>query len=494
MHPQPLHRRPPRRRVSARQPVRLLLVLATVGAVALAGQLVTSAATSVGTGTLTGVVWKDLDRDGTQDAGEDPLPDQRLYVITSSGTLAGTVLTDANGHWQLDSLAAGTYRATFDNASWTRLRHDWVPSTSAGTAFETSATLADGGTARAVLGLRPIVRSTDLSAPLSTATAASGLQVRSYDDAVDASTVLTALQAGGSLGVAAATTTVNFDYGTQVTNCVTSVSGSPGSYSSFSSTVWVDYLSWLDLGDEVLWHEYGHAWTYYADKIVQQDGTFSTYLAARGVTNDPRLSTSKAWDPSEMAAEDYRQLFGSPSAAAYPQANTDLPRAVDVPGLSDFFHNVYAGSSPGPSPTSSPSPSPTSTTSPSPTPTTTTSSPTAAPTSSPTAAPTSSPSPTAVVLTVDAPTVNPVPVSKSATVTTGVSQQATVTVEVRDGSGRVVRTLLGAVAEPLGQISLTWDRRDDRGRRVRAGRYLVHVEASTSDGTSATASTPVSVV
>lgn len=490
MHRQPLHRRPPRRRVSARQPVRLLLVLATVGAVALAGQLVTSAATSVGTGTLTGVVWKDLDRDGTQDAGEDPLPDQRLYVITSSGALAGTVLTDANGRWQLGSLAADTYRATFDNASWTALRHDWVPSTSAGTAFESSATLADGGTARADLGLRPIGRSTDLSAPLSTATAASGLQVRSYDDAVAAPTVLAALEAGGSLGAAAATATVNFDYGTQVTNCVTSVSGSPGSYSSFSSTVWVDYLSWLDLGDEVLWHEYGHAWTYYADKIVQQDGEFSTYLAARGVTNDPRLHTSKAWDPSEMAAEDFRQLFGSPNAAAYPQANADLPRAADVPGLSDFFHNVYAGSAPGPSPTSSPSPtstSPTPTSSPSPTPTTST-------TSAPTAAATTTPSPVATVLTVEAPTVNPDPVSKSATVTTGVSQRATVTVEVRDGRGQVVRTLLGALAEPSGQISLIWDRRDDRGRRVRAGGYLVRVKASTSDGASATASTPVSVV
>jgi hypothetical protein len=56
-------------------------------------------------------------------------------------------------------------------------------------------------------------------------------------------------------------------------------------------------------------------------------------------------------------------------------------------------------------------------------------------------------------------------------------QAGQVRLSVHDSSGRIVRTLLqGWMA--AGEHAITWDQRDDRGRKVYAGHYRVRFEAA----------------
>lgn len=412
-----------------------------------------AAAHAAGTSSLSGAVYDDANRNGLQDAGEAPFSGQLLLLFDSAGTNIASTQTDANGRYAFTGLADGTYTVKFATQYWWDLRASWVPTTTGSLYF--ARTVALSGSASADFGLRQIVRSTDIAAPVSSYRASSGLVVNSYDDAVPASAVAAALAQGTLLGPEAATTTVYFDYGSQ-TDATTSVAGQPGSYSSFSASLWIAYLSWLDTFDAVLFHEYGHAWSTYNADIVQQDDTLAAYLDARGITGDPRLYSSKAWDPHEMIAEDYRQLFGSATAAAYPQANTDVPPAAQVAGLKDFLQTTFT--QPPASGTSSTPPPP--------------------------------PPPPAVVISSLA--VTPQPVTKSGTVSFDLSQHATVTVAILDSSGSVVRSLLTG-ASASGPVSVRWDRRDGAGRRVRSGTYTAAVTATDDYGNVATASLPFQV-
>src|SRR5207248_2590607 len=115
-------------------------------------------------------------------------------------------------------------------------------------------------------------------------------------------------------------------------------------YSGYSDTMYVTYDTWIMNGDVTLVHEYGHAWSKYNADITQQDPSFASYLKARGLTGNPNLGTSWMWEPSELIAEDYRQLFGTPGSASYPQANTDIPAAASVAGLRSFLQSTFTTS------------------------------------------------------------------------------------------------------------------------------------------------------
>jgi flagellar hook assembly protein FlgD len=58
---------------------------------------------------------------------------------------------------------------------------------------------------------------------------------------------------------------------------------------------------------------------------------------------------------------------------------------------------------------------------------------------------------------------------------------ARVSVQVLDGRGSVVRTLVAGRDLPSGHASVFWDRRDDSGRRVKAGTYVIRVHATAPD-------------
>jgi hypothetical protein len=71
------------------------------------------------TGSLSGRVWLDLDKDGVQDdaSQETGLPDIEVKLIDSSGKIVSTVMTDGNGEYQFKDLSFGTYDVQFGKGS-----------------------------------------------------------------------------------------------------------------------------------------------------------------------------------------------------------------------------------------------------------------------------------------------------------------------------------------------------------------------------------------
>ncbi len=295
---------------------------------------------AAGTSTISGVLFDDANRNGVQDAGETPFPGLLLGVNKASGGNVGYVVTDADGRYSLSGLDDGGYRVWVGPNDWDVLRNDWVPSNNGGS-LRSEWTVQLTGTATANLGIRKILRSTDVNNPITSVTGPDGMEVASYNDAITAQTIYDELHSGSLLGAEKAVTKVRFDLGDSNV-CYSSWTGSEGAYTSYSATLDTDYLTWLVMGSHAaLFHEYGHAWSLYHQIMVQQTEVMTSYLEARGLADDPRISTNVYWDPKEMIAEDYRQLFGSTSALTYPQENIEIPRAADVPGLKDWLQNTF---------------------------------------------------------------------------------------------------------------------------------------------------------
>ena len=115
--------------------------------------------------TLTGVAFKDLDRDGAWQPSEPVLADQEIHLFAATGPYLARAVTDAFGRYAFSDLADGDYRVAYDAPSWWALRQDWVPTTTA--SLEPARSVSLSGTASADFGWRPIVRSTDPNAPIS---------------------------------------------------------------------------------------------------------------------------------------------------------------------------------------------------------------------------------------------------------------------------------------------------------------------------------------
>jgi hypothetical protein len=268
---------------------------------------------------------------------------QAIELRGATGNLIATRLTDAAGGYSFLGLTAGTYQVGFTNDAWRALRLDWVPTTT-GTLKARFTSLVQGPTVLD-FGWRPMVRSTQIYAPMASYTGPSGLQVEAYNDAVLPEEIYRELMLG-LVGTEARLVTVRFDLN-QSAQTAAGWQGTPGSYSNYAAVVYAGYDFWLDGGDQGLSHEYGHAWSYYYARIVQQESGFDRYLAARGLTDDPRVGTTYQWYPAEMIAEDYRELFGSENAKLAWQLNRDIPAPDDVPGLRDWFLNTFMVAPPG---------------------------------------------------------------------------------------------------------------------------------------------------
>lgn len=391
-------------------------------------------------GTISGTAFQDLNRNGTRDAGEAPYANHRLYLIDgATGTYLTNALTDVDGQYEFSGLSGSTYRVEYEGSTWRSVRQDWVPTTTG--SIYPRLTVAPGTTAD--FGWRPIVRSTTLSSPISSVVGPSGLRVSSYNDAVSAQEVHDRLVSGQLVGPEAGSVSIRFDYGTSSATA-TSVQMIDGRYDRFSATVTATWDTWLTTYDRTLFHEYGHAWSMYYAYIAQQDPTLSGYLAARGLDGDARVGSSYGWDPGEMVAEDYRQLFGTSTSAQHAQMNSEIPHPSQVPGLREYLEGAFrqAPADPGPAET-----------------------------------------PAEPALAVSGLAMNPTTVTKSGTASFQLSTGASVTVEVWDSAGRLVRTLLAAAPEDAGSVSITWDRKDSSGRRAKAGTYTAVVTASSSTST-----------
>ncbi|MGE4272959.1 MAG: cell wall-binding repeat-containing protein [Desulfitobacterium sp.] len=113
------------------------------------------------------------------------------------------------------------------------------------------------------------------------------------------------------------------------------------------------YIDLYGVGDDnpyyllTLAHEYGHHFLYYyvnKKEGHQNDLLSSNYAKIRGLNQYEELNKGEhQWAASEIAADDYVQLFGSPALAQNstfqysPQENTAIPLAWEVPGLYEYF-------------------------------------------------------------------------------------------------------------------------------------------------------------
>jgi hypothetical protein len=335
-------------------PTAAALLATSLAATLALGVLQPAGAGAEAVGAIAGVAFDDANRDGVRQADEVPFGGHRVYLSDGTGKYLAWAATDASGRYAFAGLADGAYQIEYAPQTWWEIRETMVPTTTVTIRPRHDLTLA--GQATADFGWRRIVTSTDKSAPISEVMTAVGLRVASYNDAVDAGVVAVALAQGRLLGDETAHTTVHFAYGGS-SACATGVGRSGGAYTSFDAACYVSYASWLDDGDRTLFHEYGHAWGLYHTYLVQQDPELTAYLEARGLTGDSRLDTSHAWSRQEILAEDYRHLFGSPTARQGGQMNRDIPLASEVPGLEDFLATAFrtapgGGSVPAPAPAS----------------------------------------------------------------------------------------------------------------------------------------------
>lgn len=312
------------------------------------------------TGNVSGVAFKDLNRNQVMDPGEEPLAGIEIYLFDSTGRPILHAPTDATGRYQLLGAPAGVYTVHYDSSAWWNIWNDWVPTTTNGSLQpDINIQLTDANpSATANFGWRPITRSTDVNAPITTMTAPNGLVVSSYDDVVSAQEVYNTIMQSTLHGDETKYTNVRFDFGQSNITRASFVKDPVKGYIDYQATVYLTYVSWVTSGDTSLIHEYGHAWSIYYNSIVQQDSTnFTGYIKARGLTGDSRLGTNSAWDVKEMIAEDYRQLFGTPNAVLRPQANSEIPIPSQVPGLKEYLMGDFMNkpATPPPSDTSSPS-------------------------------------------------------------------------------------------------------------------------------------------
>lgn len=396
---------------------------------------------------VTGTAYKDLNRDAARQASEPVLSGQQLYLFDAAGGYLGTTLTDAAGAYAFAGLADGDYRVEYRYADWDALRQNWVPSTTG--SIRPVVNVNVPARPRGDFGWRPIVRSTDPAAPISSYTGPSGLRVSSYDDVVSARELHDAL-AAGLIGAEAPSVRVFFDLGTNGSNCASSAGqDATGRWTSYAANVYVSYLSWVDAGDQELTHEYGHAWSGYFAHIAQQDPSWSGYLRARGLQGDPRLNSSYEWSVGEMIAEDYRQLFGSANARRQSQLNSQIPTPDNVPGLRDYLTTTFRSATGG-SPAPAPAPAP--------------------------------------ALAITGLAMNPATVVSTGTASLNLSAPASVTLAILDNRAKVVRTLLSGASRQAGAVTAAWDRRTDAGRTAKAGAYVLRATAVDGSGKSVSAS------
>jgi uncharacterized repeat protein (TIGR01451 family)/fimbrial isopeptide formation D2 family protein/LPXTG-motif cell wall-anchored protein len=73
----------------------------------------------VGTATVSGTVWIDIDNDGVKDANEVGIPNVTVNVTWQgpNGPIVIPVVTDANGNWSIPDAPAGVYTAVVDAAT-----------------------------------------------------------------------------------------------------------------------------------------------------------------------------------------------------------------------------------------------------------------------------------------------------------------------------------------------------------------------------------------
>jgi hypothetical protein len=288
--------------------------------------------------TLGGTVFEDINRNGVVDSGDTVLSGVTVYFFDATGANVGHATTDATGTYSSAGLAAGRYSVELDPSWWPSMQPDWLPDTT-GSLSDTATTCASG-TTTVNLGLRPIVRSTDSTSPITSFTGPDGLTVQSYDDVASARLLFDELMTGSLVGAEAAHETIRFDL-MSTTTTSSSCTAVNGVYTACTSISYIGLVPWLDEGDFPLFFEYGNHWNVYYT-YIDHAASWNDYYVERGVAGNPSLGTSQAWS-DEMLTDDWRQLFGSPTAQAVAPLNGSIAPAAQVSGLATWLATTYRG-------------------------------------------------------------------------------------------------------------------------------------------------------
>ena len=133
-------------------------------------------------------------------------------------------------------------------------------------------------------------------------------------------------------------------------------------YLALPSTIQFEAQSLLAHPWATAGHEYGHVWSNYF-KWTYWQGSWNAYLVARGIDPaDPRLGNyPSCWNPEELIAEDYRDLFArpetTPGVIVVPYATQcGWPMARDILGFRNWLALTFTQGHPPPGYFNTPTP------------------------------------------------------------------------------------------------------------------------------------------
>jgi hypothetical protein len=153
------------------------------------------------------------------------------------------------------------------------------------------------------------------------------------------------------LGAVGRTLTINVQDQTS-SQTQTSATKYAGVYSNVKSTMWLQGVNsgFALRPDDTIAHEYGHAWSNYWYYVAHQ-ASWTSYLSARWtaadgsltLATDSRTGSAYSWQIREILADDYRLIFGTPTAIAQRAGhlNNQIPDPRNVPGLAEFLLNSW---------------------------------------------------------------------------------------------------------------------------------------------------------
>jgi chitodextrinase len=315
-----------------------LLFIVAFGVVGAGQLLITRAA---GSSTISGYAFKDINRNGVKDAGEGPWADHLIYLLDANGTYIRNSRTDSTGKYIFGSLEDGSYSVMYESNSYRSIANEWVPTTT-GHYLNTRKNVNLVSNSTADFGWRQIVNSTDENTPFVTETLPNGLRIEIFNDVVQPSEVYGLQSQGSLIGDEVKNLKITIARPGSSTAAATSyATDSSGRCYNSSGALNVTWDSWYwSTRDRSFFHEYGHVWEGYFS-CVHQDKLLIEYQKARGIYGNPLVNSSYGWNVQEMIADDYRQLFGSPSSKVYSHLNSEVPSAQDVPGLKEYLSGAF---------------------------------------------------------------------------------------------------------------------------------------------------------
>lgn len=137
---------------------------------------------------------------------------------------------------------------------------------------------------------------------------------------------------------------VQDSYASQTTTSAGSSGGGPFDY--FAADLYLKGVSstFASYPAMQMTHEYGHVWTQ-RHRYLDHNGDWAAYVGTRWSSadgsvllgQDSRLGSSYTWSVAELAADDYRLLFGTTAALTGGYINSSVVDPRQQSGLRNWF-------------------------------------------------------------------------------------------------------------------------------------------------------------